>query len=231
MIIGSGIRIGSGITITGENSVVTSGLTLYLDGSVYPGSGSTWSDQSGNANDATLINSPTYSSSNGGYFTFNGSTQRATVAGTPLTTTSYTKCIWFYLNATADNNLISYDDGLGTGHYMYFGGFNTLRSGHTSWTGFPNTFPSATTFSNATWYFAAITFNTTDGMSLYKNGTLDSTYTAQKTAPASGKVNLASYGSGNLLNGRIAKVLCYNRTLTAAEVLQNYNATKANYGL
>lgn len=228
MIIGSGITIGSGISIIGISSIVTNGLTLHLDGSVYPGSGSTWADQSGNANDATLINSPTYSSLNGGYFTFNGSTQRATVAGTPLTTTTYTKSIWFYLNATADNNLISSDTG---GHYMFFGGSNKLYSGHTAWTGFPNTYGSTATFVNSTWYFVTLTFNTTDGMSLYINGTLDSTYTAQKTAATSGVVNLASYGTGNLLNGRIGKVLCYNRSITSTEVLQNYNATKSNYGL
>lgn len=233
MIIGPGIKIGGGINVDANQppSVITSGLTLYLDGSVYPGSGSTWTDQSGNGNDATLINSPTYSSLNGGYFTFNGSNQRATVAGTPLNTTNYTKCVWFYLNATTDNNLISYDDGIGNGHYMYFAATNRMYSGHVSWPGFATTYPSTGTFSNFTWYFVTITFNTTDGTALYKNAILDSTFTTYKTAPLAGQVNLGSFGAGNLLNGRIAKVMLYNRTLSAAEVLQNFNATKANYGL
>jgi hypothetical protein len=35
--------------------------------------------------------------------------------------------------------------------------------------------------------------------------------------------------STNYLNGNIAQTLIYNRALTQAEVLQNYNATKARY--
>lgn len=41
----------------------------------YPGSGSSWSDLSGNGNTVTLYNSPTYSATNGGSLTFNGSDQ------------------------------------------------------------------------------------------------------------------------------------------------------------
>lgn len=69
-------------------------------------------------------------------------------------------------------------------------------------------------------------------MSLYINGSLDSTYTAQKTAmPGTGTVSVAAYITGNLLNGRVGKVLVYNTELTASAVLQNYNNDKATYGL
>jgi hypothetical protein len=33
------------------------------------------------------------------------------------------------------------------------------------------------------------------------------------------------------LNGKIANTLLYNRSLSATEVLQNYNATKGRFGL
>jgi hypothetical protein len=93
-------------------------------------------------------------------------------------------------------------------------------------------FPSNANFSLSTWYNATLTFNTTDGMVLYINGSQDSTYTANKTAHSgNSSTNIAAFGAGNLLNGRIAKVYCYNRSLTAAEVLQNYNADKAKFGL
>jgi len=69
-------------------------------------------------------------------------------------------------------------------------------------------------------------------MKLYINGNLDSSYTTIKTAfTGDGSTNIAAYGTGNLLNGRIAKVYCYNRSLTASEVSQNYNADKAKFGL
>ena len=55
---------------------------------------------------------------------------------------------------------------------------------------------------------------------------------AVKTAAVGGAVNLACYGvAGNLLNGRIAQALIYNRALSAAEVLENFNASKSRYGL
>jgi hypothetical protein len=215
-------------------SVVTNGLTLYLDGSKkasYSGSGSTWTDLTGSDNNATLVNSPTFSTNNGGYFTLaSASSQYMTVSGTPLNPSSYTKSLWFYLNSSTDNNLLSYDDGSATGHYMFLAGTNRIYCGHTSWTGFPSTFQTTGTISNSTWYNVAVTFNTTDGMKVYINGSLDSTYTAQKTAPATGAIRIGSYSAGgNLLNGRIGKVLCYNRSITASEVLQNYNVTRSLY--
>ena len=212
-----------------NQGVVTSDLQVYLDASTYSGSGSTWSDSSGNGYDATLFGSPTYSSSNGGYFTFvPASSQYATLSGTPLNTTAYTKSVWCMFDSSTDNNLISSSTG---GHFMFTGGTSKLYCGHTNWTGFPNTYPSTANISNSVWYNFTLTFNTTDGMALYINGSLDSTYTTQKTAPSSGEVNIASYSTpGNLLNGKIAKVWIYNKALNSTEVLQNYNSTKSNYG-
>jgi hypothetical protein len=212
--------------------LVTDGLTLLLDASdsaSYPGTGTTWYDLAGAQQNITLIGTPVYTSTAPSYFTFNGSSQRGSGTGTVLSSTTYTKSVWFYLNAYVDNNLVSSDTG---GHYMYFGGGNKLYSGNSNWAGFPTNFPSVASFSLSTWYNATITFNTTDGMKLYINGTLDSTYTTIKTAfTGNGSTNIASYGAGNLLNGRIAKVYCYNKSLTAAEVLQNYNVDKAKFGL
>jgi hypothetical protein len=59
--------------------IVTSGLILSLDSAdinSYSGSGSSWIDTSNNANTFTLVGSPTYSNST---FTFNGSTQYASI--------------------------------------------------------------------------------------------------------------------------------------------------------
>jgi len=36
---------------------------------------------------------------------------------------------------------------------------------------------------------------------------------------------------GNLIDGDVPLVRIYSRALNAAEVLQNYNATKSRYGL
>ena len=219
------------LTLTSAPQLVTDGLTLRLDASnatSYGGSGNTWYDLAGTQQNITLVNSPTYTSGTPSYFTFNGSTQRGSGTGAVLTTTTYTKSVWFYVNSYQDNNLVSSDTG---GHFMYMYGQNKIYCGHSNWPDYI-VYPSTGTISLNTWYNVTLTFNTTDGMVLYINGAQDSTYTANKAAHnGDSSVNIAAFGSGNLLNGRISKVYCYNRSLTALEVLQNYNVDKAQFGL
>ena len=55
--------------------IVTNGLILYLDAAnirSYPKSGTAWTDLSGQGNNGTLTNGPTYSQDNGGGFLFDG---------------------------------------------------------------------------------------------------------------------------------------------------------------
>jgi len=220
-----------------SQTIVTNGLTLNIDANdatSYNGSGTTWSDISGNAANITLVNTPTYSSGNPSYFTFNGTNEYGTGTKTNiLPTTAYTKMVWFYLNGYLDNNLVSSATG---GHFLFMGAStNRIYSGHANWNLIGGTYldyPSTATISLNTWYNVALTFSTTNGMKLYINGTEDSAYTTRKNAHAGdGSTNIATFGGGNLLNGRIAQVLCYNRELNSNEVSQNYNAHKSRYGL
>lgn len=216
-----------------SQTIVTNGLTLNIDSNdatSYNGSGATWYDISGNTANITLVNTPTYTSGAPSYFTFNGTNEYGTGAKTNVVpTTAYTKMFWFYLNAYADNNFVSSATG---GHFIFMGSAtNRIYSGHANWGNYL-AYPSTATISLSTWYNAALTFSTTNGMKLYINGTQDSTYTANKTAHnGNGSTNIATFGGGNLLNGRIAQVFCYNRELTSGEVSQNYNAHKSRYGL
>lgn len=217
---------------TSYNSLVTDGLTQQLDASnssSYPGTGNTWSDLVAPKQDISLVGSPTFTPTSPSYFTFNGSSQYGTGSGTVIPTTAYTKSVWFYLNGTADNNLVSSSSG---GHFMFFASTSKLYCGHANWPSY-TVFGSTTTFNLNTWYCATLTFNTTDGMILYVNGIQDATYTANKSARGGdGSTNLACFSpAGNLLNGRISKVYCYNRSLSASEVLQNYNTDKSQFGL
>lgn len=210
-----------------------SGLVFHVDAgnlASYSGSGSTWADLAGAADDITLYGSPTYTSGTPSYFTFNGSNQYGLGSNTGVvSSTAYTKLVWFYLNGYADNNIFS-----GDGHFLYMGpggATQKLYAGHANWPSFI-AFPSSATISLNTWYHAAVTFSTTNGMVLYINGSQDSIYTANKSAhTGTGNISLAAYGSGNLLNGRIGQAMCYNRELSASEVLQNFNSSKTPYGL
>ena len=58
--------------------IVTNGLVLALDAAdknSYPGTGTIWKDLTTNANNGTLVNTPTFSNSNGGTLLFNGTNQ------------------------------------------------------------------------------------------------------------------------------------------------------------
>lgn len=220
-------------------TIPTSGLLLYLDATKndsYPGTGNTWYDLASNpvANNATLINSPAYSTGNGGYFTFaKASSQSATVSGNNVVpSAAYTKSVWFYLtDLTSDNNLVSSTTG---GHFMFFAGTNKLYCGHANWLGglAYTQYPSTTDFVATTWYHVVLTYTATDGMTLYVNGVFDSTYTTNKTAHnGTGETNIGRFGAGNFLNGRVSQVLTYDRAIGANEVTKIYDASKSLYGL
>jgi hypothetical protein len=220
------------------SNMVPQGPVMYLDAgnpSSYSGSGTAWDDLTVNNTDATLIASPAYTSGAGGYFTFNGTTQFATVAGSPMNITAYSKCVWFQIATTAtDNNLLSSNTG---GHFMFFGaGRSNMYCGHTAWTNPITSFPSVTTFVINTWYFACLTFSTAAGMTLFVNGAFDSTYTAQTTAPTGGQMLLAAFQDlggtpGNALSGRIAQSWVYNRVITSTEQSVLFSQTRGLYGL
>ena len=105
-----------------SSDIVLNGLTLNIDANSstsYNGSGTTWSDISGNTANITLVNTPTYSSGNPSYFTFNGANQYGTgTKANVIPTTAYTKMVWFYLNGYLDNNLVSSSTG---GHFLFMG--------------------------------------------------------------------------------------------------------------
>jgi hypothetical protein len=229
-----GIQFSNGFSIISNtpNQIVTDGLVLLLDASnpsSYGGSGTTWTDIAGTAQNVTLYNTPTFTSGTPSYFSFNGTNQYGLGSGVVIPSAGYTKSVWVYLNGYQDNNIVS-----GDGHFIYMGPNGTTHKiycGHSDWSVFTS-YPSTSTINLNNWYNITLTFNTTDGMKLYINGVLDSTYTANKNPhPGTGTVNLATYSGGNLLNGRIAKVHCYNKSLTSNEILQNYNTHKTEFGL
>jgi hypothetical protein len=67
---------------------------------------------------------------------------------------------------------------------------------------------------------------------MYLDGSLFVQGTATGTSFATAH-NIFAGGNrpGYYLDGRISTIKIYNKVLTAAEALQNYNATKDRYGL
>ncbi len=229
------------------NTIVQQGLVLNLDaGNIYSyaGAGETWYDVSGNSFNATLINSPTYISDNGGVLNWaSANSQYATVPmSSTLRVANITQEAWVYLSTTADQVFIGSQYGTSSNNSFalwlqsgtfYFG----VNTGGT----FYNT--SSSSASAGTWYHLIHTYNATTQY-LYINGVLVTTY----NSAASGNI---SYDTSNTLlaigadfngtgynvgpsiytNGKMPVVRIYNIALSAAQVLQNYNATKGRFGL
>jgi hypothetical protein len=222
----------SGIGLwTSYSDIVTAGLLLNLDAgnpASYPGTGTAWTDLSGNGNNGVLTNGPTFNSANGGSIVFDGANDYVNVNSFAniLPGNAYTKISWFYINSYM-YNIIS--GGGGAQHAFWLAGTNKLNAGHNgNW----STVISTTSLALNTWYFGAVTFNTTNGWALYVNGIQESTSVSTTTFSGTGGVLIGAFDLGaNVFSGRISNALIYNRSLSPSEILQNYNAQKSRFGL
>ena len=213
--------------------LATDGLVLCLDAAdvnSYPRTGTSWSDVSGNGNNGTLTNGPTFNSSNGGSIVFDGGDDCVLVNSNAniLSKTAYTKTAWFYTTSFGTNNNIISGGNSGQ-HAFWLGASSYLRAGHNgNW----STVVTTTSMSLNTWYYGAVTFNTSTGWILYLNGIQETTSSDTTTFTGNQEILIGAYSTaGNVYTGRIATSLVYNRVLTSTEILQNYNATKSRFGL
>jgi hypothetical protein len=163
MNIGSGIAIGGGITIVEEFGIVTTGLQLYLDAgrtSSYPGTGTAWTDLSGNGRNGTLTNGPTYSSANGGFIVFDGTNDFVQCSGS-LTATAATFVIWLRRNGPQDDfDGIMYSRSANATGISFFGITNKISY---TWNNAVNTYTwdSGLTIPDLTWCMIAVSVTST----------------------------------------------------------------------
>ena len=209
--------------------LVTAGMVFLLDAGFtasYPRTGNTWNDMvAGNYCNGALMNSPTYDSADGS-LVFNGS-QYAIINSNAyvLSKTSYTKIVWFYPTSFGyANNLIS--GGSSGQHALWLFSTNRVNAGHNgTW----NRVVSTTQLQLNTWYCAAVTFDSVNGWKLYIDGILESTSSDTTQFTGDGDVNIAAYQGGNFFSGQIAFASAYNRVLSGAEILKNYNAMSPRF--
>ena len=208
---------------------VRDGLVLYLDAAnarSYPRSGTTWFDRSGNGNDGTLVNGPTFNSSNFGSLSFDGTNDRVTGSSIPLM--SQVTVEWW---GTSDYPNTQYHvPVISTSSSSWTNGFGFYQfSGYVYW--FVNTYTNYTRISATSFGFTHwVGTYDLNNMKLYRNGSLVNTkaYTTAMNHSTS-TLQIASQGSQYLWDGKISNVKTYNKALTAAEVEQNYNALKGRY--
>ena len=205
--------------------IVTSGLSLCLDAAnskSYPGSGTTWTDLSGNGNNGTLINGPTYSSSNSGSLVFDGVDDRVELSSAFGVVSQYTISYW--AKRDAENRM---PVSTITGDFYWFGD-NSWRYVHGGVAG-EYYYTKPTTISLGTWGYYAAVYDGSN-VSIYRQGVYQGQQATTGTANFSSALRIGWWGSNTYAYlGNITNVSFYNRALTAAEIQQNYNALKSRY--
>jgi hypothetical protein len=219
--------------------IITDGLVLCLDAanpSSYPESGSVWKDLVNDVQ-ATLYNGPTYSRTNAGSLSFDGSNENCIYSlalNKALTVITWAKSNtenWYgtsglgscrsqngYILHNNENSKIIHwyiMDGAVSPLYSYIGGYTSSN------------------IQTPTMY--SLTTNGTNEHKGYVNQNLIFTQSgaiSRSDSPASVQTNLASdFTNSRFNNITLYSHLIYNRALSANEILINYNATKGRFGL
>ena len=236
MNIGGGIAIGNGITIVEEFGIVTTGLQLYLDAgrtSSYPGTGTAWTDLSGNSRNGTLTNSPTYSSANGGFIVFDGTNDFVQCSGS-LTATAATFVIWLRRNGPQDDfDGIMYSRSTNATGISFFGITNKISY---TWNNAVDTYTwdSGLTIPDLAWCMIAVSVTSTSATAYLcqSSGITSATNTVSHTSTTLDDIKLAQDDlGGRFFNGSIAIAQLYNTALSASQVSQNFQADRARFGL
>jgi hypothetical protein len=216
-----------------SNNTITYGLTLSLDAGdpiSYLGTGTEWNSLVGDGRDLTLVNGPSFDSSNGGSIFFDGADDVAVLYTDPLITGTgdFTICSWVKRSSTnSAANFIAGNYGVGNNgielyYYLnkvYFYATNVYIT-------------SNVTISDTNWHFVCCTRSSGTG-SIYFDGSFDNSGSMNVSIPGA---NPFTVGNGfnytsEAFYGNIAVTMVYNRALTASEIAINFNAQRSRFGL
>jgi len=232
--------------------IVTDGLVLCLDagdGKSYSGSGTTWTDRSGNGNNGTLTNGPTFDSNNRGSLSFDMLNDYIDCGNdTNVQFNSYSEMSMEAVFKT-DFNVT---DGHGNALICNRQSWNQGNVCFTMWHVQSNNSMMVQIGTNTSNQHVSVntTSSINDGnihhiqavydgsqIKVYFDGVLEATASQTgnilnrnaKLFIGVGTTNATSPSYAYAWNGNIYSVKLYNKALTAAEVLQNYNATKGRF--
>ena len=203
---------------------ITDGLVLCLDAAntkSYPGSGTTWTDLSGNGNTGTLTNGPTYNSANGGSLVFDGVDDFITSSFATTSGQAVTYAGWLYSTETTATYR-NFVDSV-TARPMIW--WNTSGQIEFDAGGYTTT----AVYRNQWVYVALSKPSGSSSASYYVNGVLvgsGSAYTTPALTPT-----WFNRSAGQTWKGNASNVQAYNRALTAQEIQQNFNATRSRYSV
>lgn len=229
--------------------IITDGLVLCLDAGnskSYPGTGTVWTDLSGNNNNGTLTNGPAYSSANRGSIAFDGTDDKVSCGSSGLNNLiSFSLLLWINkISSSSGGNgfdrLIAKRSSGGSGWWdLYTSSTHTIAlSADFITTDIVR--ETSNTISLNKWNMVSCTW---DGSSSASNikfyiNNLETSYTTTTNGVggrASESTNVAVIGGGDFGNrpfyGNMSQILVYNKVLSLSDIQQNYNATKGRYAL
>jgi hypothetical protein len=220
-------------------NIVRRGLVVHLDAasnSSYPGTGTGWYDLTGNLNNCTLVNGPSYSSDNGGTLLFDGSNDYATFSTNQLSpgTGAFTWNWWVKLTNLSNFSILFSGTGSNTGYGVVY--LNPTSGGLGYYATANRILDNNTSFGSNWWYITFIGNGNVNGsrtLRLYRNAVqAGSTYTADYNFSSSTPNIGANHDSyAELMRGYVSNATYYNRALSESEILQNYNIQKSRFGL
>jgi hypothetical protein len=227
------------IKLYNNKNIVRSGLTYYIDAGIsesYPGSGTTWNDLSTNNYTSTLTNGPTYNTGNGGVIVFDGSNDYVNGGNRTIAVSSgFTIDMWLRLGANNRQQgffgFTNYPAFI-TNFWMNTNNLMRFELGINADIFASPSVNSTSTFSTGVWYHVVGTA-TNSALSIYVNGSFQaSTSISQTITQMTGTISVGSYSTAAFYgNASISNTKLYNRALTAAEVLQNFNATRKRFNV
>lgn len=238
---------GTTTTVGSDKVTVIDSSDAELEASVsWSLTSSSWSDLSGNGNTATLVASPTFTTSGGGAITFNpsGTGQYANipVAAIPSGGNQVSISCWINLGNPATPpaaSVFSCSDSVGNRiiniHLPWNDSIVYWDAGNSGGT-YDRINTSTLSLAQKTdWHHWAFTKNATTGtMAIYLDGVSIATGTGKTLAlgtasTATVPCAIANFQGTANWNGSVGSFEIYNVALTATQVAQNYSATSAPY--
>ena len=243
--------------VTYNPRIVTDGLVLALDAGntkSYPGSGTTWYNLGGQGSNGALRNGSTFSSINGGAIQTDSTDDYINIGGGLPTGDAWSFNIWFLIDGPTSFTQTGHRTFLSTNNFR----FQWDDENSTSIAGGPfidftddaggGIAQYSTTLSPSDifnrWHMTSVT---SDGSTIkvYYDASTDGVGATEiagsrnfstNAAASLGYDNRSGQGGTDIFNRDggntyFSNISIYNRALTAAEVQQNFNATRSRFGI